>query len=138
MTEIVDKDAVEELIDKVIGKDRENRAIAMIRISAREDEGLGALTAFIRDMFCHGKIVYNDEIYITSARHKEALLEALASMRQVQASLEKEMPEDFEKQYLLWKDGKISVRQAAKALAMSHSTFYRRCMEREEESTKSL
>ncbi len=95
LTEIVDKDAVEELIDKVIGKDRENRAIAMIRISARENEGLDALTAFIRDMFFHGKIVYNDEIYITSARHKEALLEALASMRQVQASLEKEMPEDF-------------------------------------------
>ena len=40
-----------------------------------------------------------------------------------------ELPEQFEKYYNLWKEGKISSREGAKALGMSHSTFYRRCKE---------
>ena len=43
----------------------------------------------------------------------------------------KETPEAFEQHYLLWREGKISIRQAAEELRMSHSTFYRRCKERE-------
>ncbi len=37
----------------------------------------------------------DDEVCITSSRHKEALLEALESMKEVQGSLENDMPEDF-------------------------------------------
>ena len=40
-----------------------------------------------------------------------------------------ELPEQFEKYYKLWKEGKSSSREDAKALGMSHSTFYRRCKE---------
>jgi DNA invertase Pin-like site-specific DNA recombinase len=40
-----------------------------------------------------------------------------------------ELPEDFDVYYALWKDGKISLRKAAESLQMSHTTFYRRCME---------
>ena len=43
----------------------------------------------------------------------------------------KEIPLEFEGHYLLWKEGKISTRQAAEELGMSHSTFYRRCKEQE-------
>jgi DNA invertase Pin-like site-specific DNA recombinase len=40
-----------------------------------------------------------------------------------------EVPENFDVYYTLWKDGKISLRKAAESLQMSHTTFYRRCME---------
>ena len=49
----------------------------------------------IREMFFHGKILYNDQVYITNMRHKEAIREALDSMNQVEKSLEMDMPEDF-------------------------------------------
>lgn len=41
----------------------------------------------------------------------------------------KEVPDAFEMYYRSWSEGKISLRQAAEALQMNHSTFYRRCME---------
>lgn len=40
-----------------------------------------------------------------------------------------DVPEEFEEYHELWKDKKISVREGAKALGMSPSTFYRRCVE---------
>ena len=39
-------------------------------------------------------------------------------------------PEKFGEYYKLWKNKEISVREAAKAVGMSASTFYRRCMEK--------
>lgn len=44
----------------------------------------------------------------------------------------KEMPEEFEKYYQLWVQGRISLREAATMMNVSYSTFYRRCMERDE------
>jgi len=41
----------------------------------------------------------------------------------------KDVPEEFEKYYRLWDEGKISVRKSADELGMSYCTFYRRCME---------
>ena len=41
----------------------------------------------------------------------------------------KEMPEEFEKYCQLWIDGKISLREAAAAMGINYSTFYRRCKE---------
>ena len=46
-------------------------------------------------MFYSGKVTYNDQVYITNARHKEALESAYESLKQVQYSVESEMPEDF-------------------------------------------
>lgn len=95
LTEIVNMESVGDLLDRVIGKHREKDDMKIIKISARENEGLDSLVAFIKEMFFHGQISYNDEVYITNVRHKEAVLEALDSMNQVQVSLEKQMPEDF-------------------------------------------
>ena len=36
---------------------------------------------------------------------------------------------EFEDLYLHWKKGKISIRDAAETLGVSHMTFYRRCSE---------
>lgn len=43
----------------------------------------------------HGKIDANQEMYITNARHKNALDEALHSFQCVKESIENAMPEDF-------------------------------------------
>lgn len=69
--------------------------IKLIRTSARTDSGIGELLDLIREMFFHGKISYNDQVYLTNIRHKEAVREALDSMLQVEKSLEMDMPEDF-------------------------------------------
>lgn len=95
LTEAVDYQSVDHLILQVTGKDREKNKISMIKISARENEGLDSLKTMVTEMFFHGQISYNDQIYMTNARHKEAVIEALDSMRQVKVSLEHEMPEDF-------------------------------------------
>ncbi len=49
----------------------------------------------IRNMFYSGKVTYNDQVYITNARHKEALENALESLKQVKNSVDAGMPEDF-------------------------------------------
>ena len=49
----------------------------------------------IKSMFFSGKISFNDEVYITNARHKEALEEAEESLAMVKQSIEDGMPEDF-------------------------------------------
>ena len=46
-------------------------------------------------MFVRGKVSFNDEVYITNARHKEALEEAEESLAMVKQSIEDGMPEDF-------------------------------------------
>lgn len=73
-------------------KDKE---IAVIRISAKENIGIDVFEDTIKQMFFHGKIAINDEIYITNQRHKEALKEAYDSMQMVLQSLADDMPEDF-------------------------------------------
>ena len=49
----------------------------------------------IKDMFYDGNLSFNDQIYITNMRQKEALSEALESLKQVMTSIQDQMPEDF-------------------------------------------
>ena len=46
-------------------------------------------------MFFNGDINLNDELIITNMRHKEKLIDAYESLKQVKKSLEDRMPEDF-------------------------------------------
>lgn len=69
--------------------------LTIIRISAKEVTGIDIFEQAIKEMFFHGNIAINDEIYITNTRHKEALIEAFDSMKMVQNSLDMDMPEDF-------------------------------------------
>lgn len=66
-----------------------------ISFSAKTGEGYKELTDEIRNRFVNGNIDFNDEIYITSARHKAALMESRDSLIQVLSSIEADMPEDF-------------------------------------------
>ncbi|MCM1086518.1 MAG: tRNA uridine-5-carboxymethylaminomethyl(34) synthesis GTPase MnmE [Muribaculaceae bacterium] len=72
-----------------------DNTIKIIRTSTKEKEGMDIFVNVIKDMFFHGKLSYNDEVYITNIRHKEAIQDAYESILQVQKSLENQMPEDF-------------------------------------------
>lgn len=67
----------------------------VIPVSAREEQGIDRLEQIVKDMFYNGSISFNDEIYITNMRQKEALKEALDSLEQVSVSIQNQMPEDF-------------------------------------------
>lgn len=67
----------------------------IIPISAKEEKGIEQLEETLKDMFYEGKLDFNDEIYITNARHKAALQRSMDSLLQVKKSIEDEMPEDF-------------------------------------------
>jgi len=67
----------------------------VIEISAKEETGIEQLEQQLKEMFFGGQIAYNDEIYITSARHKAALEDALESLGMVLQSIDDGMPEDF-------------------------------------------
>ena len=67
----------------------------VIKTSTKESKGIDFFIEIIKDMFFHGKLSYNDEVYITNIRHKEAIKDAYDSMLQVKISLDNQMPEDF-------------------------------------------
>lgn len=67
----------------------------IIRTSMKEKDGIELFVKTVKEMFFHGDIVYNDEVYITNVRHKEALQEAYGSLIQVKESIVSKMPEDF-------------------------------------------
>ncbi len=68
---------------------------SVISFSAKTGEGYDELINLIKDMFLSGNIDFNDEVYITNARHKSALIDAKQSLSQVIMSIEAGMPEDF-------------------------------------------
>ncbi len=67
----------------------------VISISTKERTGIRELEEEITAMFYEGKLDFNDEVYITNVRHKNALAEALKSLNMVEQSVQNEMPEDF-------------------------------------------
>ena len=67
----------------------------VIPISAKEETGVFELEEEIKSMFFSGNLSFNDEVYITNARHKAALEEADRSLELVRNSIEIGMPEDF-------------------------------------------
>lgn len=67
----------------------------VIPISAKEETGVFELEEEIKSMFFSGNLSFNDEVYITNARHKAALEDADRSLELVRNSIEIGMPEDF-------------------------------------------
>ena len=67
----------------------------VISISAKEETGIERLEQRMKEMFFHGELAFNDEVYITNMRHKQALKEAQQSLSMVSQSIEDGMPEDF-------------------------------------------
>lgn len=67
----------------------------IIRTSMKDRSGIDLFIRTVKEMFFHGDLMYNDEVFITNARHKEALQNTYDSLVQVQKSIEENMPEDF-------------------------------------------
>lgn len=67
----------------------------IIKVSMKENQGVDELENAIKELFFHGKVDLNDEVYITNARHKAALSNAKDSLNMVLDSIAMEMPEDF-------------------------------------------
>ena len=85
-----------DLERKVSEKDLEGRVEApIVSVSVRENRGIEELEDQIQELFFHGKISFNDEIYITNLRHKQALEAAESSLKLVEQSIADQMPEDF-------------------------------------------
>ena len=69
--------------------------IPVISVSAKEEQGIRELEETVKEMFLKGEISFNDQIYITNIRQKNALSEVLESMKKVIQSIDDGMPEDF-------------------------------------------
>lgn len=69
--------------------------LPVVMVSAKEEKGVENLENQIKEMFFQGELSFNDEVYITNVRHKNALIEARKSLEMVEHSIEMEMPEDF-------------------------------------------
>ena len=67
----------------------------VITISAKEEQGIEELENTVKEMFYQGEISFNDQIYITNIRQKNALIEAKESLKRVEESIHMNMPEDF-------------------------------------------
>lgn len=67
----------------------------VVSVSAKEQTGLSKLTEQIHSLFYQGEISVQDELYITNARQKHALLDAAEGLQRVQESISLGMPEDF-------------------------------------------
>ena len=90
---IYNKTDLESAVD--IKKLKEKTGSPVIPVSVVEETGITELEETIKKMFFRGEISFDDEVYITNARHKTALEEALESLKMVRESIETGMSEDF-------------------------------------------
>ncbi len=67
----------------------------ILAVSAKEQTGITELEEAITAMFFDGRISFNDEVYITSARQKQLLDEAERNLQNVLESIDGGLPEDF-------------------------------------------
>ena len=84
-------------LDNILTKEQleERFDFPVISISAKEETGITILEDTLKEMFFQGELSFNDEIYITNMRHKEAIQNAYDSMKLVEGSILDGMPEDF-------------------------------------------
>jgi len=69
--------------------------IPLLNISIKEKSGLEVLGETLKCLFFEGNLSFNDEIYITSLRHKTVLQDTFSALERVRDSIDSGMPEDF-------------------------------------------
>ena len=69
--------------------------VSLIKTSITENIGIDDLVNKINEMFVFNEIDFSNEVIITNLRQKEALTNALISLKQVVDSIDNCMPEDF-------------------------------------------
>ena len=78
-----------------MAKLQERTGNPVIPVSIVEEKGIRKLEEEIKNMFFKGELSFNDEVYITNARHKASLEEARESLKLVKNSIDMGMAEDF-------------------------------------------
>lgn len=91
----LDTVVTEEMICERISQKGVQKQIPVIAISAKEEQGIKELENTVKAMFLKGDLSFNEEVYITNARQKNALVNARESMKKVIFSIDAGMPEDF-------------------------------------------
>lgn len=81
---VTDADSISKITDSEV-----------ISVSAKDNTGLDELSETIVKLFASGEIDYNDEVYVSGERNKEALEETLESLKLVKKSINEGLPEDF-------------------------------------------
>ena len=81
---VTDADSISKITDSKV-----------ISVSAKDNTGLDELSETIVKLFASGEIDYNDEVYVSGERNKEALEETLESLKLVKKSISEGLPEDF-------------------------------------------
>ena len=90
---IYNKTDLESVVN--MAKLQERTGNPVIPVSIVEEKGIRKLEEEIKNMFFKGELSFNDEVYITNARHKAALEEARESLKLVKNSIDMGMAEDF-------------------------------------------
>lgn len=90
---IINKNDMNVVVDKLwITKNIDTK---IVELSAKERTGKDDLYKILKEMFFNNELSYNDEVYITSLRHKNLLSEAKESLTKVLESIDLNMGEDF-------------------------------------------
>ncbi len=90
---IINKNDMDVVVDKLWITQKIDTKI--VELSAKERTGRDDLYNILKEMFFNNELSYNDEIYITSLRHKNLLLETRESLNKVLESIDLNMGEDF-------------------------------------------
>ena len=98
-SDLENKITEESLKENLAKRLKHREDIRILRTStidpSSENSGMEELEETIRNMFFEGELKQNNELVVTNLRHKEALQDALNSLKLVERSIEDGMPEDF-------------------------------------------
>lgn len=115
-------------ITKEIGADIQVIDMPLLNTNSFHEDLTGV---FISDLVLQ-ILAYVAETERAFIKQRQAEGIAAAKLKGVQFGCKRtELPDEFEEYYQLWRKGEISLRKAAEVLQMNHTTFYRRCMERQ-------
>ena len=114
-------------ITKEIGADIQVIDMPLLNTNSFHEDLTGV---FISDLVLQ-ILAYVAETERSFIKQRQAEGIAAAKLKGVRFGCQRtELPEEFERYYQMWNKGEMSLRKAAEALQMNHTTFYRRCMER--------
>ena len=115
-------------ITKEIGADIQVIDMPLLNTNSLHEDLTGV---FISDLVLQ-ILAYVAETERAFIKQRQAEGIAVAKLKGVQFGCKRaELADEFEEYYQLWRKGEISLRKAAEVLQMNHTTFYRRCMERQ-------
>lgn len=67
----------------------------VISFSAKTGSGLEELEKFVKEQFCLSHLSFQEEIYLSNERQKQAMLECFDSLKHVKESMDFQLGEDF-------------------------------------------